>query len=126
MALVRSTDTGPEMVVRRLVHSLGYRYRLHRKDLPGSPDLTFPSRRKVLFVHGCFWHQHTCKRGARIPSTSREYWVRKLGRNVARDKRVRRELKKLGWSSLVVWECQTKPRTIARLSARIERFLESA
>ena len=126
MALVRSTDTGPEMVVRRLVHSLGYRYRLHRKDLPGRPDLTFPSRRKVLFVHGCFWHQHSCSRGARIPATSREYWVRKLQRNVARDKRVRRELRKLGWSSLVVWECQTKPRRLGRLSGRIERFLASA
>jgi DNA mismatch endonuclease (patch repair protein) len=123
MALVHSTDTKPEMVVRKLVHSLGYRYRLHRKNLPGCPDLAFPSRQKALFVHGCFWHQHRCKRGSRIPSTRREYWVRKLRRNKERDKETRRKLKESGWSVLVVWECQTKPSDIPKLAKRIQRFL---
>ncbi len=123
MAAVRSTDTTPELVVRKLAHSLGYRFRLHRKDLPGCPDLVFPSRRKVIFVHGCFWHQHTCKRGARIPSSGREYWGRKLARNSTRGRRVRRQLSMLGWSVMVVWECKTVAKRRERLARRIQRFL---
>ncbi|MGB2984661.1 MAG: very short patch repair endonuclease [Phycisphaerae bacterium] len=125
MALVRSTNTKPEMVVRKLVYSLGYRYRLHRRDLPGCPDVVFPSKRKVLFVHGCFWHQHRCKRGSRIPSSRREYWVDKLQRNVVRDRRVRRNLHKRGWSVLVVWECQTRSSVLDQLVRRVVRFLDS-
>ncbi len=125
MARVRSEDTGVEMVVRKLVHSLGYRYRLHRKDLPGAPDLVFPARRKIIFVHGCFWHQHSCKRGDRRPSSRREYWLAKLARNVARDKRVRRQLRKLGWRTLVVWECQTPSKKLPALMRRLTRFLDS-
>ena len=125
MARVRSEDTGPEMLVRRTVHSLGYRFRLHRRDLPGKPDLVFPSRCKVIFVHGCFWHQHRCKRGNRVPSTRREYWVPKLRRNVSRDRRVVRELRKLGWEVLKVWECQTKPQKLPTLIRRLVKFLEA-
>ena len=124
MRLVRSQDTKPEMAVRRLAHGLGYRFRLHRKDLPGKPDLVFPSRRKIIFVHGCFWHQHRCKRGNRIPSSRQEYWLAKLQGNAARDKIVVRKLRKLGWGVLVVWECQTKPNKLDRLANRIARFLE--
>ena len=126
MRLVRSEDTKPEMAVRRLAHGLGYRFRLHRKDLPGKPDLVFPRRGKIIFVHGCFWHQHRCKRGSRIPSSRQEYWLPKLRGNVARDKAVLRQLRKLGWSVLVVWECQTKPDKLDRLAERIARFLEKA
>ena len=123
MARVRSGDTGPELAVRSLVHSMGYRYRLHRKDLPGSPDLVFPRMQKVIFVHGCFWHQHRCKRGNRKPSSHMDYWLAKLQRNVARDRRVIRQLKRLGWGALVVWECQMTPKRMNALAARLDRFL---
>ena len=126
MARVRSGDTGPEMAVRRLVHSMGYRYRLHRKDLPGSPDLAFPRLQKVIFVHGCFWHQHHCKRGDRKPSTHTDYWLPKLRRNVERDRRAVRQLKKLGWTALVVWECQTTSKRIEALVARLNRYLSGS
>ena len=126
MRLVRSQDTQPEMAVRRLAHGLGYRFRLHRKDLPGKPDLVFPSRGKIIFVHGCFWHQHRCKRGSRTPSSRQEYWLGKLQGNVARDKAVLRRLRKLGWGVMVIWECQTTPDKLDRLAGRIVRFLEKA
>src|SRR5262249_10070301 len=84
MARIRKTDTQPELIVRKLASKFGYRYRLHRRDLPGTPDLVFPARRKVIFVHGCFWHQHKCPLGNKQPRTRREYWVPKLARNVAR------------------------------------------
>lgn len=120
MRAVKSKDTKPEMIVRRLVHALGYRYRLHRPDLPGKPDLTFAGRRAVIFVHGCFWHQHTCKRGDRQPATNVAYWRRKLARNVARDKANARHLRRLGWRVLTVWECQIGH---PELPGRIARFL---
>lgn len=110
MRAVRSRDTKPEMLVRCAAHALGYRFRLHRKDLPGSPDLVFPSRKKVIFVHGCFWHGHDCARGARQPKTNAEYWTAKIARNVARDERARAELAVLGWDVLTVWECELKRR----------------
>ena len=124
MVAVKSKNTPPEMIVRRLVHSMGYRFRLHRKDLPGNPDLVFPRFRKVIFVHGCFWHQHRCNRGNRKPTTRQEYWLPKLRRNVKRDRRVLRELRNLGWRALVVWECQTKPKRLGALANRIARFFE--
>lgn len=124
MRAVKSKDTGVEMVVRRLVHSLGYRYRLHRKDLPGVPDLVFPSRRSVIFVHGCFWHQHSCSRGARIPKTRRDYWVPKLRTNQKRDLKNQTCLSKAGWRVLVVWECETRPSSL--LARRLNQFLGDA
>ena len=106
MAQVKSKDTKPEMEVRRLLHGLGYRYRLHRKDLPGKPDLIFPSRRKVVFVHGCFWHGHADCDQARLPSSNRDYWQAKLEGNRERDRRNLALLQKDGWATMVVWECE--------------------
>jgi DNA mismatch endonuclease (patch repair protein) len=112
------------MIVRRLAHSLGYRYRLHVRSLHGTPDLVFPRLRKVINVSGCFWHMHNCGR-CRIPATRREYWVAKLKRNAARDRRTRKELGRAGWKLLVVWECQTRHDRIARLRSRLAKFLEA-
>ncbi|MCL4207923.1 MAG: DNA mismatch endonuclease Vsr [Pirellulaceae bacterium] len=123
MAAVKSKDTTPELFVRRLVHSLGYRFRLHVQSLPGTPDLVFPRLGKIINVNGCFWHMHDCPR-CRIPSSRREYWLRKLKRNAARDRRTERELRKMGWSVMFIWECQIDPVRIGRLRARIQRFLE--
>lgn len=124
MSLVRSKDTRPEMVIRRLVHGMGFRYRLHARELPGNPDLVFPGRGKIIFVHGCFWHRHgTCK-FTRWPKSKLNFWKPKLERNQQRDRLIRRRLRKEGWRVLVVWECQlNKP---GALSARIRTFLETA
>lgn len=123
MSLVRGKDTKPEMLVRRLVHGMGYRYRLHARDLPGNPDLVFPSRGKVVFVHGCFWHRHgTCK-NTRWPKSKLDFWRPKLEQNRLRDKINSRRLSKLGWRVFVVWECQlSKLPTLAR---RLRAFLET-
>jgi DNA mismatch endonuclease (patch repair protein) len=123
MRRVRGKDTGPEMAVRRMVHRMGYRYGLHRADLPGNPDLVFPCRGKVLFVHGCFWHGHNCRAGRNRPSSNRGYWIPKLDRNQARDAANRRRLRALGWGVLTVWECQLN--TPESLRLRIARFLET-
>ncbi len=106
MRSVKSKNTGPEMFVRRTLHGLGFRFRIHRKDLPGNPDIVFPGRRKVVLVHGCFWHGHTCARGARVPKSNRDYWTGKVRRNMDRDAANRESLEALGWSAFVVWECQ--------------------
>lgn len=124
MARVRAKGTKPEMVVRRLVHGLGYRYRLHSTKLPGKPDLVFTGRRKVILVHGCFWHGHDCRAGRNRPGSSQEYWLPKLQRNAERDARNQQALQELGWSCLVVWECQTKD--VRQLEARIRRFLDGS
>lgn len=121
MRAVKGQNTEPEMVVRRLLHRLGYRYRLHRRNLPGKPDLVFGSRRKVIFVHGCFWHGHDCKRGDRRPGTNTTYWNRKLDRNVERDKKIQTKLQVLGWDVLVIWECET--RDSLELEERLTSFL---
>ena len=119
MSRVRSRDTKPELLVRKLVHGLGYRYRLHGKDLPGRPDLVFGPRRKVIMVYGCFWHGHDCPRGARMPQNNRAYWEAKISRNMARDKASLAALKKLGWTPRVIWECQTRDdAALARLITR--------
>ena len=124
MRAVKGRNTGPEMTVRRLLHSLGYRYRLHRSDLPGKPDLAFPGRRKVIFVHGCFWHGHSCPRGARAPKTNSSYWTAKIAGNAARDVLNRSRLEDMGWEVLSVWECELKEPV--RLRAFLTRFLEPA
>lgn len=106
MARVKSKGTKPEMQVRRLLHGLGYRFRLHRSELPGCPDLVFPGRRKVVFVNGCFWHFHRDCSRVRIPATNREYWLAKLERNRNRDERNNVLLEKMGWKAYTAWECQ--------------------
>src|SRR4051794_26494134 len=102
MALVRGVDTKPEMRVRRLLHAMGYRYVLHVRSLPGCPDVVFPKRRKVVFVHGCFWHQHSCSMGARMPKSSVTFWSEKLNGNRVRDGKVRHQLRAAGWSLIIV------------------------
>ena len=125
MRAVKSGDTTPEFVVRRLVHALGYRYRLHRRDLPGQPDLVFPRLGKVIQVHGCFWHRHACEAGQSTPASRLDYWNAKFARNVERDRLNLRRLRRLGWRVLVVWECQTRIAKRPTLEARIARFLRS-
>ena len=120
MRSVRSKDTGPEWAVRHLLHSLGYRYRLHASYLPGTPDLVFPSRKKAIFVHGCFWHAHGCQYG-QPPKSRTEYWIPKLERNKIRDSTQISQLNALGWQVLVVWLCQTKDPE--KLADRLTSFL---
>lgn len=108
MSRIRGKNTKPEMIVRKSAHKMGYRFRIHRKDLPGKPDLVFPRLRKVIFVHGCYWHMHDCQYGSVIPKTNTQFWQNKRQSNVDRDKKNMKALKKLGWKILVVWECKTK------------------
>jgi DNA mismatch endonuclease, patch repair protein len=108
MSRIRNRNTRPEMKVRSLVHQMGYRYRLHRKDLPGKPDLVFPGRRKIIFIHGCFFHMHSCRYGTVVPKTNAEFWRKKRLSNVERDARNIKALEEDGWKVLVVWECQTR------------------
>ncbi len=121
MRRVKGRNTTPEMTVRRALTRLGARYRLHRKDLPGSPDIVMPGRRLALFVHGCFWHGHNCPRGARIPKQNRDYWTAKVGRNVARDARTREALTGGGWRVETIWECELKDP--GALEARLRALL---
>lgn len=123
MRRIRSQDTSPEMAVRRLVHRLGYRYRLHAANLPGKPDLVFPGRMKAIFVHGCFWHQHSGCREGRVPSSNTEYWEPKLRRNVERDLKNQKAMHRLGWKTLVIWECFVC--NSMQLERRIKRFLDN-
>lgn len=120
MASVRSGNTKPEWIVRRTLHAAGFRYRLHRRDLPGSPDLVLAGLRVVVFVHGCFWHGHGCRRGARVPATNTEYWLGKIARNRRRDQRNARRLRAEDWSVHTVWECTAKA-SAARLVKSLER-----
>lgn len=121
MAAVKSRNTTPELAVRSLVHRLGYRFRLHDARLPGSPDLVLPRHRAAIFVHGCFWHGHRCRRGRRVPQTNRAYWLQKRRRNQERDARAIRALRRRGWRVLVVWECWIAQDDLAE---RIAAFLE--
>ena len=125
MSKIRSKDTKPELIVRKITHSLGYRFRLHRKDLPGKPDIVFPGRLKIILVHGCFWHKHRCRFGNPVPATNTNYWEQKRAGNIKRDKRTQRELSLLGWTVLIVWECQTRPEKRDWLADRIDSFLSS-
>ena len=122
MQAVKSKDTAPEMVVRRLLHSAGYRYRLHRREMPGCPDIVFPGKRKLIFVHGCFWHGHDCSRGARAPKSNMDYWTAKISRNRARDERSNHELVSAGWGVLIIWECELG--TQAGLLKLLRQFLK--
>jgi DNA mismatch endonuclease, patch repair protein len=124
MRRVKGRNTTPEMTVRRALTRLGARYRLHRKDLPGNPDIVMPGRKLALFVHGCFWHGHDCARGSRVPKANREYWVAKVGRNVARDARSAEALAALGWRVETIWECDLKD--AAALEARLAGLLNSS
>jgi DNA mismatch endonuclease (patch repair protein) len=124
MRRVKGRDTTPELVVRRLLTKLGARYRLHRKDLPGAPDVVMPGRRLALFVHGCFWHGHDCARGARVPKQNRDYWLAKVGRNRARDAKSLAALGAAGWRAEVVWECELKDREA--LEGRLSALLADA
>ncbi|WP_128562147.1 very short patch repair endonuclease [Methylobacterium crusticola] len=121
MSSIRGKDTKPELVVRRLAHSLGYRFRLHRRDLAGSPDLVFPRRQKVIFVHGCYWHRHPGCRYAYSPKSNTDFWNEKFAANVARDKAAVSRLQAEGWDSLVIWECETAD--AEKLTARLQTHL---
>jgi DNA mismatch endonuclease (patch repair protein) len=121
MRAVKGRGTGPERTVRRLIWSLGGRYRLNRSDLPGKPDIVLAGRRLAVFVHGCFWHGHDCARGARVPKTNRAYWTAKVGRNRERDAAARTALEAAGWRVEVVWECALKDR--AGLEERVRGWL---
>lgn len=120
MARIGGKNTAPEMIIRRMAHSLGCRFRLHRKGLPSTPDLVFPSRKKLILVHGCFWHGHGCKIG-RLPKSNVTFWKEKIARNRARDERNLVDLAELGWKTLVVWQCET--RELDRLRKTLRRFL---
>ena len=122
MARVKDKHSKPEMVVRRIAHRLGYRFRLHRRELPGTPDLVFPSMRKVIFVHGCFWHRHKGCVRTTSPTTRRQYWAEKFAANMKRDRAKQRKLRTCGWKVLVIWECQTFD--IDNLTRRLTRFFD--
>ncbi|MGY3485415.1 DNA mismatch endonuclease (patch repair protein) [Bradyrhizobium sp. USDA 4011] len=121
MARIRKVDTKPELVIRKLLHARGFRFRLHRRDLPGSPDIVFPGRRKVILVHGCFWHRHDCPSGRKVPTSKPEYWGPKLEGNKARDARNALELAAMGWSVFTVWECELSD--LEAVTRRVVRFL---
>jgi DNA mismatch endonuclease (patch repair protein) len=122
MQAVKSKNTAIEMRVRQLLYAKGYRYRLHRSDLPGCPDLVFSSRKKVIFVHGCFWHGHQCARGKRVPKTNTGYWTGKILRNATRDAATREQFLELGWKVSIVWECDIARDSRAVLN-KLSRFL---
>ncbi|NCA13963.1 MAG: DNA mismatch endonuclease Vsr [Proteobacteria bacterium] len=125
MSRIRGKDTAPEMVVRRMLHSGGYRYRLHVGGLPGSPDLVFTARKKVIFVHGCFWHRHgDCKTGVSLPKTRTDFWTAKFASNTKRDRSVCERLVEDGWGVFVVWECELAKGRLSSLESRLVKFLE--
>jgi DNA mismatch endonuclease, patch repair protein len=120
MATVKSKNTGPELAVRRYLHRLGYRYRLHRRDLPGSPDIVFPSRKKAILIHGCYWHGHRCRWG-QLPKSKLDYWRPKIDANRKRDRRKLRTLRGLGWKVLVIWQCEL--RNFEAVDRKLAKFL---
>ena len=125
MKKVGPKNSKPELFIRSLVHSLGYRFRLHRKDLPGTPDLVFPRYQKAIFVNGCFWHGHkNCKR-SKLPETNKEFWENKITKNIKTDKKCRTKLDELGWKNMTIWECNIKKRNTDNLTQRIIDFLTS-
>jgi len=123
MAAIKATNTKPEMFVRRLVHRMGFRFRLHRKDLPGKPDLVFPRLGKIILVHGCFWHLHDCPNGQVKPDQNSDFWQKKRSLNAERDKRNLQTLRRAGWKVLVVWECQLKKKKLNAVEQLLLQFL---
>lgn len=123
MQAVRTKNTGPEMVVRSLLFRLGYRYRIHQRGLPGTPDIAFPRRKKALFIHGCYWHGHGCKKG-KLPKSGTDYWLEKIQQNRNRDARKEAELKDLGWEVLTIWQCDLAD--VDKVEERIKAFLGDA
>tara|TARA_B100000925_G_scaffold264554_1_gene223152 strand:+ start:97 stop:516 length:420 start_codon:yes stop_codon:yes gene_type:complete len=121
MSAIKSKNTKPEIIVRKLLHSKGYRFRLHKKDLPGSPDIVLPKYKTVIFVHGCFWHRHQNCKYASNPKTRREFWEKKFKENIERDKKTQKKLKNLGWKTKILWECEIKKQD--KLIKKIEDFL---
>lgn len=121
MSRVRGVDSAAELRVRRIAHRMGYRYRKHRRELPGRPDMVFPGRRKVVFVHGCFWHRHDCPAGRRWPKSRLDFWESKLERNKERDIETLQRLKEAGWDALVIWECETSDQRA--IEFRLKSFL---
>ncbi len=124
MRAVKGRDTTPELAVRKILHSIAPFYRLHRRDLPGAPDIAYIGRKKVIFVHGCFWHGHDCKRGARMPKANADYWAKKIAGNRARDEEHRAAYAEMGWRVLTVWECEMRDE--AALRRRFEDFLSAS
>lgn len=123
MSRVRSRDTKPELLLRKLVWSLGYRYRKNTANIVGRPDLAFPGRRRVIFLHGCFWHRHDCASGSRSPKSRIDFWDKKFTDNIRRDASVLRQLASIGWEALVIWECEL--RDLARIEHRVRNFLDA-
>ena len=121
MSAIKSKNTKPEIAVRKLLHSMGYRFRLHRKDLPGSPDIVLPKYKTVIFVHGCFWHRHENCKYASTPKTRKEFWKNKFKANLKRDTEVQEKIKNIGWQSVVIWECDT--RNISFIKKRLRNYL---
>ena len=120
MSAIKSKNTKPEIAVRKLLHSMGYRFRLHRKDLPGSPDIVLPKYKTVIFVHGCFWHRHENCKYASIPKTRKEFWENKFKSNVKRDADIQEKIKNIGWQSVVIWECEIK--NILALNNKLQKI----
>lgn len=123
MSSVKSKDTKPEIIVRKLLHSMGYRFRLHREDLPGTPDIVLPKYKKVIFVHGCFWHGHEGCPRAKLPKTNTRVWREKIKKNIDRDQRNICELKSLGWTPLIIWGCEVHKRNLEEIKEKITNFL---
>ena len=123
MRAVKSKNTTPEITVRKTLYRLGYRYRLHASDLPGKPDIVFKGRKKAIFVHGCFWHGHSCKRGNRAPKNNSDYWRQKISKNKTRFQQQQLRLHQLGWSILIIWECELK--APSALAQQLTDFLEA-
>ncbi|MGB8818542.1 MAG: very short patch repair endonuclease [Rhizobiaceae bacterium] len=123
MRAIKGRNTSPELLVRKIARTISTGYRLHRKDIPGKPDLAWIGRRKAVFVNGCFWHGHDCKHGARVPKENRDYWTAKIGRNRARDSENLRKLEAIGWSALTLWECELGDETQVR--SRLSAFLSA-
>jgi len=123
MSKISGKNTKPEIIIRKIAHNLGYRFRLHKKDLPGKPDLVFPKYKKVIFVNGCFWHGHSKCSRSNLPTTRKMFWKEKIENNKKRDKTNKTKLKKLGWDYLVIWQCEIKKSNYGKLMERIQLFL---